>query len=371
MRGNNVLGIVFSNMKDQAIRELTEMRTMGSVPFGGRYRLIDFPLSNMANSGINRVGVITKSNYRSLMDHVGSGKAWDMSRKRSGLVFLPPYGTGNSLYQNRIGALSGIREFLLAAQEEYVFLTDCDIVVNMDIQKLLDAHVETSADITVVCKRGALPDDPNGSTVLRMDADGRVTDILLHCREGGEQTFDIGMYIMRRDFLIQLINDAQCHNLKDFEADLLQAGLPRFRIYGYEHTGFTGVINSMNAYYQANMALLQAPVRAELFRTDRPVYTKVRDDMPARYGLDTRVKNSLLADGCLIEGTVENCVLFRGVHVARGACVRNSIVMQSSVIGPGCDLNYLIIDKNVEIHADRRLMGFESYPVFIAKGSHV
>jgi glucose-1-phosphate adenylyltransferase len=156
MRGNNVLGIVFSNMKDDTIRELTEMRTMGSVPFGGRYRLIDFPLSNMTHSGISRVGVVTKSNYRSLMDHVGSGKAWGLSRKHTGLVFLPPYGSGNAIYQNRIGALSGIREYLEHNHEEFVFMTDCDTVVNMDIQKVVDAHLGKGADITIVCKHDML-----------------------------------------------------------------------------------------------------------------------------------------------------------------------------------------------------------------------
>lgn len=371
MRGNNVLGIVFSNMKDQSIRELTEMRTMGSVPFCGRYRLIDFPLSNMTHSGINRVGVVTKSNYRSLMDHVGSGKAWDLSRKHTGLVFLPPYGSGNAIYQNRIGALSGIREYLEHNHEEFVFLTDCDVVVNMDYQKVVAAHIKKGADITVVCKRDLLPNCLEGSTVLNMDSEGRVHEILLHSHDAQVQSFDLGMYVMRREFLLQLINDAMCHNYKDFEADLLQAGVSRFRIFGYEHEGFAGMIHSMTAYYQMNMKMLDPAVRSELFQSNRPIYTKVRDDMPARYGIGASVKNSLVADGCVIEGEVENCILFRGVHIEKGARVRNSIIMQASVVGQNCDLDYLILDKNVEIHADRRLMGFESYPVFISKGSRV
>lgn len=371
MRGNNVLGIIFSNMKDQVIRELTELRTMGSVPFGGRYRLIDFPLSNMANSGIGRVGVITKSNYRSLMDHVGSGKSWDLSRKSSGLVFLPPYGNGNAVYQNRIGALSGIQEFLESSQEEYVFLSDCDVVVNLDIQEIVESHIAHSADITIVYHRGMLPQDIKGSTVLQVDGNGRVHEILLHCKSEEPQCFSMGMYVMRRDFLLRLITDAQSRNLKDFEADLLQEGVSDLRIFGFEHSGFTGVIHSMGAYYQLNMKLLDPTVRQELFCDERPIYTKVRDNMPARYGIHASVHNSLVADGCVIEGEVENCILFRGVHIGRDARVHNSIIMQSSRIGPNSDLDYLIVDKNVEICADRRLMGFESYPVFIAKGSRV
>ncbi|MBQ9083016.1 MAG: glucose-1-phosphate adenylyltransferase subunit GlgD [Clostridia bacterium] len=371
MRGNNVLGILFSNMKDQTIRELTEMRTMGSVPVGGRYRLIDFPLSNMANSGITRVGVVTKSNYRSLMDHVGSGKAWNMSRKHSGLVFLPPYGSGNVLYQNRIGALSGIREFLESSKEEFVFMADCDVVANMDIQEVVRAHVAKGADITVVYKRGELPDNMDGTTTLSVDMDGRVREVLLHSRDTGVHTFDTSMYVVRREFLIQLINDAVSHNLKDFEADILQAGVTRYRIFGFEHKGYAGIVTSMNSYYQLNKSLLDADVRAQLFPMDRPIYTKVRDDMPARYGMGASVKNSLVADGCVIEGEVENCVLFRGVTIKKGARVRNSIIMQSSIIGENCDIDYLILDKDVEIHSDRRLMGFESYPVYISKGSRV
>ncbi len=371
MRGNNVLGILFSNMKDQTIRELTEMRTMGSVPVGGRYRLIDFPLSNMANSGVTRVGVVTKSNYRSLMDHVGSGKAWNMSRKHSGLVFLPPYGSGNVLYQNRIGALSGIREFLESSKEEFVFMADCDVVANMDIQEVVRAHVAKGADITVVFKRGELPDSMDGTTTMSMDMDGRVREVLLHSRDTGVQCFDTSMYVMRREFLIQVINDAVSHNLKDFEADILQAGVARYRIFGFEHKGYAGIVTSMNSYYQLNKSLLDADVRAQLFPMSRPIYTKVRDDMPARYGMGASVKNSLVADGCVIEGEVENCVLFRGVTIKKGARVRNSIIMQSSVIGENCDIDYLILDKDVEIHSDRRLMGFESYPVYISKGSRV
>ena len=301
MRGNNVLGIVFSNMKDDTIRELTEMRTMGSVPFGGRYRLIDFPLSNMTHSGISRVGVVTKSNYRSLMDHVGSGKAWGLSRKHTGLVFLPPYGSGNAIYQNRIGALSGIREYLEHNHEEFVFMTDCDTVVNMDIQKVVDAHLEKGADITIVCKHDMLPNNLDGSTVLNMDSEGRVHEILLHCREMQVQNYDLSMYVMRREFLLQLINDAMCHNYKDFKADLLQAGVSRYRIFGYMHEGFAATIHSMNAYYQMNMRLLDPAVRAELFQNNRPIYTKVRDDMPARYGIGASVKNNVtICGGCII-----------------------------------------------------------------------
>ena len=371
MRGNNVLGIIFSNMKDQLIRELTDQRTMGSVPFGGRYRLIDFPLSNMTNSGIGRGGVITKSHYRSLMDHVGSGKAWDLSRKRSGLVFLPPYRTGNALYINRMGALEGIREFIASSKEEYVFMTDCDIVCSLDVQKIVDFHLENSADITIVYTNGDAPERRPELITMDMDSIGHVTDIRINPNSAENVCFGLGMYVMRRDFLVQMIDEASCHNLQNFEMDILQSGVAKYRIFGYEHKGFVGIINSLSDYHRVNMQLLQEDVRKALFSQERPVYTKVRDEMPARYGLGSQARNSLIADGCIIDGEVENCILFRGVRVGKGARLVNSIVMQGSIISGGCDLNYLIVDKNVTIRPERRLMGYDSYPVYIGKGSIV
>ena len=371
MRGNNVLGIIFSNMKDQLIRELTDQRTMGSVPFGGRYRLIDFPLSNMTNSGIGRVGVVTKSNYRSLMDHVGSGKSWDLSRKRSGLVFLPPYRTGNALYINRIGALEGIRDFIATSKEEYVFMTDCDTVCSIDIQKIVDFHLDNNADITIVYTKGTASDRQQDLLAMDMDNSGHVMDIRINPNPVEEGCFGLGMYVMRRDFLVQVIDDAACHNLQSFEADILQSGVAKYRIFGYEHCGYVGIISSLSEYHKVNMQLLQQDIRDALFSQKRPVYTKVRDEMPTRYGLGSQAKNSLIADGCIIEGEVENCILFRGVHVGKGTRLVNSIVMQGSVISGGCDLNYLIVDKNVTIRPERRLMGYDSYPVYIGKGSVV
>lgn len=371
MRGNNVLGIIFSNMTDQLLRELTDQRTMGSVPFGGRYRLIDFPLSHMTNSGIGRVGVVTKSNYRSLMDHVGSGKSWDLSRKHSGIVFLPPYRTGNGLYLNRVGALIGIREFVASSKEEYVFLTDCDTVCSLDIQKVVHNHLEKGADISIVYVNGLIPEQRPDGITLEMDEDGRIRQIFYQQKSTAPVNFGVSMYVMRKDFLLQLIDDAASRNLQCFETELLQAGVSKYRIYGYHYEGYYGIINSLSDYHRINMELLQENVRKALFDPNRPIYTKIRDEMPARYGLGSSVKNSLIADGCIIEGEVENCILFRGVRIGKGTHLVNSIVMQGSVIGENCDLHYLIMDKNVTIRSDRRLMGYDSFPVYIGKGSVV
>ena len=371
MRGNNVLGVIFSNMHDEKIRELTDLRTMGSVPFGGRYRLIDFALSNMTNSGITKVGVVTKSNYRSLLDHVGSGKAWDLSRKSEGLILLPPYESGGStrgVYNNRMEALIGIRDFLEHSQEEYVFISDTDVVCNLNVEKVVEQHINTAADVTIVYKKGKTNPASGNVTVLENDADGTVQQVVLEEKMLDEKNINLNMYVVGRKFLLGLLSEAASRGWRNFNRDVLQANVDRFKIMGYEFTGYCGVIDSMSSYFRTNMDLLDKACRDQLFLPNRPIYTKVKDNMPARYGLGSEVKNSLIADGCVIEGKVENCILFRGVHVAKGAEISNSIIMQGSEIGAGTRLNYVILDKNVTLRSDRTLMGFDPYPVYIRKG---
>lgn len=370
MRGNNVLGLIFSNVHEEKLRELTEPRTMGSVPFGGRYRLIDFPLSNMVNSGINKVGVITKSNCQSLMDHLGSGKAWDLSRKREGLFILPPF-SETRIPNSRIESLASIKTFLSNSKEDLVLLTDSDVVCNIDYSDVVARHVKTGADVTLVCRFGPLPDKISDPIVLTTDPDGRVLDLLVAPRTDGDCCYGLGMLLMRRELLIRLVDDCVSRNLYGFKRDLLQRNLSSLRFYSYEFNGYAQVICSSVSYFAANMELMQPNVRAQLFNPNRPIYTKVRDDMPARYGLGSCVSNSLIADGCVIDGEVRDSVLFRGVRVGKGAVVENCVVMQDGRIHPGCRLKYVITDKNVLLQNDRSLLGFESYPIFISKGSVV
>ncbi|HIS68424.1 MAG TPA: glucose-1-phosphate adenylyltransferase subunit GlgD [Candidatus Gallacutalibacter stercoravium] len=370
MLGNNVMGIIFSNMHEELIRELTNKRTMGSVPFGGRYRLIDFVLSNMVNSGINRVGVITKGNYQSLMDHLGSGKAWDLSRRRDGLFILPPFGNGAAEFGNRIQTLSAISSFLVHSKEEYVLISDCDVVCNINYQKVIDRHLETGADITMIYRRGVLPatDEP---VVLSLAPDSRVRDIIIGPEAKGEYSYALNMLLIKRELLIQLVSECSSRNKGSFKRDILQKNVDTLKICGYEFEGYAKVICSMNSYFEANMSLMNPSIREELFNSDRPIYTKVRDDMPAKYGLGSTVTNSLVANGCVIEGQVENSVLFRGVHVGKGAKVSNCVIIQDTIIGNDCELKYVIADKDVTIKDSRTMMGFQSYPVYISKGSIV
>ncbi len=371
MRGNNVVGIIFSNMHDDTLRQITNIRTFGSVPFGGRYRTIDFPLSNMVNSGVNKVGVITKSNYQSLMDHLGSGKAWDLSRKREGLFILPPFGNGNSMYSNRIEALNGISNFLRQCKEEYVILSDCDMVCNLDYKKILEAHLENNADITIVYKSSAMPEDLIEPVELELNSNGKVTDIVVGIKKGEKCNWSMGIYVMKKDFLRKVIADAVSRNRSNFVRDILQLGVLESKIYGYKFEGYVGALDSMQSYFNVNMDLMNIDILNDLFNPMRPIYTKVRDEMPARYGLSSSVSNSIVADGCLIEGEVENCVLFRGVQIGKGCKITNSIIMQDTVISKDVTLDYVISDKDVVFGEGKSMLGVDSYPIYVSKGSVV
>lgn len=369
----NALGIIFSNMHDQTMQELTSMRTMASVPYGGRYRLIDFVLSNMYNSGITKVGVITKNNYQSLMDHLGSGKEWDMSHKREGLYILPPFGRSQSgVYKSRIEALSGIREFIQKSTNENVIMSDCDEICNMDYGAPLEFHNKNQADITCVYRRGRLErDGTRGNLTYRINRAGRVMEVMIDPQTDSEVNIGAHIWIVRKTFLERVVADAASRGIESWERGILMNGAKDYRIFCWRFNGYLGHINSMSHYFNINMDLLKTDVREELFYKYGHIYTKVRDEAPARYGSGASVKNSLVADGCVIEGSVENSIIFRGVKIGRGAVVSNSIVMQGSRVDDNAQLNYVIVDKDVFITSNRSLMGYGTYPLFISKGSVV
>lgn len=371
MRGNEVIGILFAYVHEERVRELTENRVMASIPYGGRYRLVDFALSNLVNSGVNKVGVITEQNYQSLMDHLGSGKSWNLSRKREGLYLLPPFGADtNRTNDGMVASLSSIYRFLKNSKEEYVLISNCDTVSNIDYRDVFRFHAEKNADMTIIYRHGTSP-DTDKNVVYTVDPEGAIRDMLI--KRGGEANcnYGFGKCIMRRKKLMELVDDCMSRNLYDFDRDLVQRNLKDLRVYGYEATGAAYTISSFRDYFEANMALMDPKVRTQLFPLDRPIYTKVRDDMPARYGLGSSVTNSIVADGCVIDGEVENCVLFRGVKVKKGAKLKNCVIMQDCVIGEGTKLDYVVADKNVEFDMNRTMSGYQSYPVYVGKGSKV
>ena len=369
----NVLGLVFANMHDTTLGDLTKNRTMGSVMFGGRYRLIDFPLSNMVNSGICEVGVITKANYQSLLDHLGSAREWDLARKKGGLYILPPFGNaGSTLYRGRIEALYGAMSFIKHSRAKYVVISDCDVVTNIDYKPIVAKHIESGADITAVAHTGVYTSDViESSTVFNTDENGKVTSVLLQPQLSGRCTTSLNMYVMSMDFLTNMIRDSMARGKVSFERNILQEKCSEIDIRVYEYDNYFSKLNSSYAYFKANMNLLDPETAKKLFVPKRSIYTKVSDNAPAKYDLNCVVKNSLVADGCIIEGEVENSVLFRGVKVGKGAKVSNCILMQGTVVGDNSALNYIITDKNVNVCADHVLMSSEMCPMYVGKGASV
>lgn len=369
----NVLGLVFANMHDTTLGDMTKNRTMGSVMFGGRYRLIDFPLSNMVNSGISEVGVITKSNYQSLLDHLGSAREWDLARKKGGLYILPPFGNVEStLYRGRIEALYGAMSFIKHSRAKYVILSDCDVVTNIDYKPIVAAHIESGADITAVAHTGVYSsEDIKTSTVFNVDADKNVTSVLINPDISGTCTTSLNVFVMSMDFLIETVNDAMARGNVSFERNILQEKCRELKIKIYEYDNYFSKLNSPESYFKSNMALLEPENARKLFVPKRSIYTKVSDNAPVKYDLDSNVSNSLIADGCIIEGEVENSVLFRGVKVGKGAKVKNCILMQGTVVGDNAELNYLITDKNVSICENHILTSSPQYPMYVGKGASV
>ncbi len=375
MSKKKALGIIFANMHDSNMGELTKARSMGSLPFGGRYRLIDFCLSALVGAGVTKVGVIAKSNYHSLMDHLGNGREWDLARKNEGLSILPPYRAAQeteTLYHGRNQALYNALYYIKASAVGNVVLCDCDHVANVDLNAAIEEHERTNADVTMVCYEGRPDaDEPFKScVVVRPDDGGRVREMMIDRFTDG-CVMSMNMFIVNKDKLVEMIEDAMSRLLVFFERDVLLKNIDTLDVRCFLHKGFVRRIYSLKSYYDANMALLKRENLRQLFDPLRPIYTKVRDEAPVRYGLNAKVKDAFVADGCIIEGEVKSSVLFRGVNVAAGARIENSIVMQDAVIGENAELRWVITDKIVHVGENRTLCGHSSYPVYIAKASVV
>lgn len=370
-------GLVFSNIHDQCIPEMTRRRTMASIPFGCRYRLIDFALSNMVNSDISTVGIITHYNYQSLLDHIGNGKDWDLARRSGGIKILPPYiaayenRVAGKLYENRLEALMGAANFVNRCNADYLVLTDCDIIMNIDLSAVVDEHVRSGAYLTIVtkmidAKKAELDHDVNA---LTLGEDNRVVDVTTYRPDKGKVRISTNMMVMSRSDLQSVISESMAHGYRSFFSDIVRRQVKKKLIRSYDYTGWYADVSSLESYFRNSMRLLEADARHDIFgNPDRQIYTKIRNSAPTKYTSDAVVRNSLIADGCTIEGTVENSVIFRGVHIGKGTTVRNCILLQDTYVGAGVGLNCVISDKNVVIKDGRNLSGHETMPFFIDKG---
>ena len=371
----NAAGLIFSNIHDQSVPQLTHNRTMASVPFGCRYRLIDFALSNMVNSDITKVGIITHDNYQSLLDHIGTGKDWDLARRSGGIKILPPFITSytspeaNKLYATRLEALMGVMSFIRRCNEENIVMSDCDAICNIDISEAMKQHEETDADITIIGAHLNGGNYENNTSLISLETDenGKLLGVSRGVpAENAEVSTNI--VIVKRNYLVSALNEASSRGYSHFYMDLISKNINKDKFFVYHHTGYYNIIGSLEAYFACNMELLDPKKRRELFEAPyAPIYTKVRNSAPTRYCEGAKVINSVVAEGCIIEGTVENSIIFRGVHVGKGAVVRNSILFQDSYVCPDATLNCVIADKNVMIKDGRTLSGHSSMPFYIGK----
>ncbi len=373
MSTNNILGIVYANVHDDLLPGLTEKRSMASVPFAGRYRLIDFSLSNLTNAGVSQVGIITKQNYQSLMDHIGSGREWDLDRKAGGLFILPPFisgGIGDGVYKTHLHALVGIMNFLKRANQEYVIICDSDVIANVDINEMFDRHVKNNADFTIAYKYGRLPKNHDKVMVFSLDEKENIKDIQ-YLKERVNTNHSLDIILTKRKFLIDLINETVAQGKISLSRDILIPGLDKYKIMGYKVEGFAEIMDGPKSYYDLNMKMLDTKVRHQLFNRERPIYTKTHDSMPAKYEIGSNVTNSLIADGCVIEGTVKNSILFRNAVVKKGAVVENAIIMQNAIIGENARVSYAVMDKISVIEDGAELCGTKQKVVLLKKGEKI
>ncbi len=370
----SALGIIFPNYYDALVPELVSERLMASIPFASRYRMIDFLLSSMVNSGIDNVSVFARKNYHSLMDHLGSGREWDLTRKNGGLTIWPPFAEKEmNLYNGRIEALAYVLGYLKSQKEKYVILADTNIAVNFDFKAFIKAHIESGADFTIAYTEQELPDSAKNAKNMGKGMyytfdleDGRVKKLYINSKAEGVQNFSMNIFCVEREYLIRLVDETFTQGAVYLERDVLAKHLDEIKVYGYKYEGYLARISDMKSYFDENMKLLDDDNLDGLFAGGQ-IYTKLRDDNPTRYIAGAVVKNTMAADGCVIEGEVENCVLFRGVKIGKGAKVKNCVLMQDTVVEAGVNAEYIITDKSAIITEGKEIKGTDSFPVYIAK----
>ncbi len=372
------LGVIFPNSYDSLVPDLVSERLMASIPFASRYRMCDFMISSMVHCGIDNISILVRKNYHSLLDHLGNGREWDLARKNGGLNIVPPFAQKQiKVFSGRIEALESIRGYLIKQTEKYVILSDANMAVNFDFNALLDAHIKSGADVTMVYRKQEIPQSLIRQSTAGMDLyyalginGDRVSKIYVNPKESGEMNFSLNIYVVERELLMRMVDEAYLHGDVYFVRDILEKKIDQLDVRGFCYDGYLAHIHDMNSYFEENMRLLKEENLNALFSGNQ-IYTKIRDDNPTRYINGAKAKNVMVADGCVIEGEVENSVLFRGVKIGKGAKVKNCVLMQDTVIEDNASVEYVITDKNVTISEGKSLTGNDSFQVYVAKGQVV
>ncbi len=365
--------ILYSESYGVAPNELVSERTLATVPFAGRYRLIDFILSSLVKAKIFNIGILTKEHYGSLQDHLGWGKDWDLDRKTGGLKILTPFAkaeTASTRNRSGVDALWSAKGYIEMCDEDYVILADTNQVMNIDFTSMIKSHIEQKADITLLYQNH--DNAVYNGVVLDCNSSGRVVDAYFTVGQENEiQSAMLNVVIFDKKLLLSLLDRAFTFGWTNLVRDFITKNISKLNIYGFEHKGYCAVVNTVADYYQASMDLLKRDIRKELFYSDTPVLTRVKNSVPTIYGFDCKVQNSLIADECEINGELNNCIVFRGVKIQKGAVLNNCIIMQRSSIGSGAKLNCVITDKDVIVEDHHVLSGYSSYPFIISKGQIV
>ena len=368
----NVMGIIFTN--DATMGELTDKRTVASIPFGGRYRQVDFALSNLACAGVRHIGIIARQNYQSLLNHIGDGEEWGLELEEGGLEFLTPYAqTATGSYRGKLESLANAMDFLeYGDEDELVVLTDSAVLSNIDLRAVIDAHLASGKDVTVVTKAGVCNGEKKIDLAIKVE-DGEIKDMAVNYVADDKYTASMDIFVLSKKFLIASVKYLIARDKFHMDRDLVMGGWQHGQttVNTYAFEGVAMFNESIEEYFQNSMALIKKDVRADIFGGAHPVYTKVRDRVPTYYGEECEVEDSVIADGCMIEGEVEDSILFREVTVAKDAEIENCIIFNDAVIGEGAELKYAILDKDVTVTPGAKLIGTKSNPIIVKRGETV
>lgn len=368
----NVMGIIFAN--DATVGELTNKRTMASIPFGGRYRQVDFALSNLTCAGVRHVGIISRHNYQSLLNHIGDGEEWGLELAEGGLEFLTPYAqTTVGTYRGKLESLYHAMDFLQYGDEdELVVMIDSAVLSNVDLTAVLNAHVASGKDVTVVTKTGICNGKKQVDLALKLE-NGEITDMVVDYVAPADYVASMDIFVLSKKFLIKSVKEMIARDKFHMDRDLVMGGWNRgvVSVNTFPFEGVAMFNESVEEYFHNSLSLIRKDVRSDIFHGNHSVYTKVRDRVPTYYGEGSKIDNSLVADGCMLEGEVANSVLFRQVTVGKDAQIDSCILFNDAVIGEGAELKYAILDKNVTVTPGAKLIGTKQNPIIVKRGETV